>query len=173
MPVFKVICKENEYFNQNGVGKYKDDDALYDVISYCTRAGKACCVDGIAVYPPNAICEMELLARAYGKDCGLRLRHWVLSFSTQELKGIRKKQLPEALHKFGWYAASYYGEQYQILFSVHLDSDNPHIHFVMNTVNYKTGRKYPGDKADYYNYQRFLQDFFSGLGMVLMVSSDQ
>ena len=173
MPVFKVICKVNDHFCYNGNGKYKDDDALHDVISYCGRLGKACCVDGIAVYPPNAIFEMERLAQAYGKDRGLRLRHWILSFSAQEAKGIGKAQLPEVLHRIGWYAANYYGCQYQILFTIHLDSDNPHIHFVMSTVNYQTGKKYPGDMADYYAYQRYLRDFFSSYGMELIALSDQ
>lgn len=165
-----MICKETPYFKENGLGKYKDDDALHDVISYCTQSSKACYVDGIAVYAPDAIFEMERLAKAYGKDSGLRLRHWVLSFSAQEIKGIRKAQLPEVIHRFGWYAANYYGWQYQILFAVHLDNNNPHIHFVMNTVNYLTGKKYPGNKGDFYAYQKYLQDFFSEFGMVVVPS---
>ena len=173
MPVLKIIHKEKFHFHQNWSGKYKDDAALHDVISYCTQSSKACCVDGIAVYPSNAVFEMERLAQAFGKGSGLRLRHWIVSFSIRELKGFDKSQLPEILHSFGWYAANYYGWQYQTLFAVHLCCNNPHIHFVMNTVNYHTGAKYPGDKADYYRYQQYLQEFFNELGMILTVSSDQ
>lgn len=163
MPMLKLI---------HGPGKYSDDEALHDVISYCTRLGKACCVDGIAVYPPNVIFEMERLAQAYGKGNGLRLRHWILSFSAKDLKGFKKANFLEMLQRWGWYAASYYGGQYQILFSVHMDSKNAHIHFVMSTINYQTGLKYPGDKGDYYAYQQYLRDFFCELGMTLIVAPD-
>ena len=164
MPVLKVICREHPYFAQNSPGKYQDADALHDVLSYCGRADKASCVGGIGVYIPNAIYEMERLAQAYGKDQGVRLRHWVLSFSKAELKRTAKKNLPAMLHHFGWYAADYYGHQYQIVYAVHLDTNTPHIHFVMNTVNYRTGKKYPGDKADYYAYQTTFGSFSVTLG---------
>lgn len=173
MPVLKVICQEHPHFSQNDVGKYKDDNALHDVIAYCGRADKACCVGGIGVYPPNAVYEMERLARAYGKDQGVRLRHWVLSFSRDELKRIGKKALPAFIYNVGWYAASYYGHQYQIIFAIHMDTENPHIHFVMNTVNYRTGKKYPMDKEDYYRYQQYLRDFLHGYGMALIPAADQ
>lgn len=172
MPIFKVICVERLYFAQNGHEKYKDDHALSDVLAYCTRSGKAACIDGIGLYPPNAAYEMERLAQAYGKNQGVRLRHWMLSFSKDELKRVSRKALPDVLHHFGWYSASYYGHQYQILFAVHLDSSNPHIHFVMSSISHLTGKKYPGDKADYYAYQRYLRDFFSGYGMNLTPMSD-
>ena len=173
MPVLKVICQEHVHCAQNSAGKYKDDNALHDVLAYCGRYGKASLVDGIGVYPPNAIYEMERLAQAFGQARGVRLRHWTLSFSKEEVKKINRKSLLDMLHHFGWYAASYYGGQYQIVFTIHLDSDNPHIHFVMNTVNYRTGKKYPGDKADYYSYQQYLSNFFSCYGMILKVVSDQ
>lgn len=102
---------------------------------------------------------MERLAQAFGQAQGVRLRHWVLSFSKEEVKKIGRKARLETLKRFGWYAASYYGGQYQIFYAVHLDSNNPNIHFVMNTVNYQNGKKYPGDRADYYNYQQYLCDF--------------
>lgn len=93
MPIFKVICQERAHCTQNSAGKYKDDDALHDVLSYCGRYGKASCVDGIGVYPPNAIYEMQRLARAYGQDRGVRLRHWILSFSKDELRQFNKDNL--------------------------------------------------------------------------------
>lgn len=173
MPVLKIICQEHTYCTQDSLGKYQDDNALHDVLSYCGRYGKASCVDGIGVYPPNAVYEMERLARAYGQTQGVRLRHWVLSFPKEELKRISRKSLPAMLHHFGWYAANYYGGQYQIVFAIHTDSGNPHIHFVMNTVNYRTGKKYPGDKADYYRYQQYLGDFFSCHRMILRTVTDR
>lgn len=173
MPVFKVIHRVDPYFAQRGLSKYHDSEALDAVISYCTRINKACLVGGIGIYVPNAAYEMERLAQAYGKNDGLRLRHWILSFSKEEVRSIPRKDLPVILHRYAYYAAKYYGHQYQIIFAVHLNTDEPHIHFVMNTVNYLTGRKYPGDKADYYAYQQYLQEFFREQGMTLIPVADQ
>lgn len=169
----RIICFTGGDSYEIYAKKYKDDNSLHDVISYCGRLGKASYTDGIGVYPPNAVYEMVRMAQSYGQARGVRLRHWVLSFSKEEVRKIGRKARLETLKRFGWYAASYYGGQYQIVFAIHLDSDNPHIHFVMSTVNYRTGKKYPGDKADYYGYQRYLQDFFSCCGMILMAEPDQ
>lgn len=146
MPVLKVICRQEErYFAQTGFPKYHDDEALETVISYCRDPAKTAddLTGGLGVKVDQAAYEMDRLAWAYGKNCGLRLRHWVLSFSHKELKRFRSSAL-DILKKFAWYAAAYYGYQYQIIYAIHTDTDCPHIHFVMNTVSYTTGQKYGG-----------------------------
>ena len=114
---------------------------------------------------------MNLLAWAYGADKGLRLRHWILAFSSDEVKQFGSNVYPMLDH-IARQAAAYYGSQYQIIYAVHMDRDHPHIHFVMNTVNYATGRKYPGDKADYYAYQKYLGKILHPYGLYVMTVSD-
>ena len=78
------------------------------------------------------------------------------------------------IDEYAQYAALYYGGEYQIVYAVHEDSRHLHVHFVLNTLNYRTGKKYPGDKEDYYNFQRYLKDhlYYSMYGMKLIAVSD-
>ena len=86
--------------------------------------------------------------------------------------GYTPAQLVPAALDIARQAAAYYGSQYQIIYAVHMARDHPHIHFVMNTVSYVTGRKYPGDKADYYAYQKHLKDTLHPYGLYMMAVSD-
>lgn len=176
MPTFKVICRnETQLVAPTGLPKYHDDQALHDVVSYCLDYEKIPnhFVGSYGINPNHADLEMELLARAYGKASGLRLRHFVLAFSPDEVKRFHSK-VNETLLRIAWYAAGYYGGEYQIIFAVHEDTENPHIHFVMNTVSYLTGRKYRGDKADYYQFQSYLGQFLmEQYGLYLIPVKDQ
>ena len=62
-------------------------------------------------------------------------------------------------------AIRYYEQQYQILAAVHEDRPHIHIHFVMNTLNYRTGKKYPGDRADYYGFLAYLGKILKPYGL--------
>lgn len=139
MAIYKVV---------NQAGQYRDPDAIQDVISYITSGSKVSS-DGIicgAVSPENAAVEMNRVIESYHKKSGPWIRHSVLSFSPEEPITPRrvKKIAKECVH--------YYEDDYQIIAAVHEDRDHPHIHFVMNTTSYRTGRKYRGDKADYYGF---------------------
>ena len=177
MPVLKVICHQDPRFARMSVPKYHDDEALESVISYCQDFNKTATelVGGFGINVSQAAYEMDLLAHAYGKQKGLRLRHWILSFTDEEVRKVKRidrKVYPE-LKKFAWYAAAYYGSQYQIVFAVHTDSHCPHIHFVMNTVSYRTGLKYDGKKRDYFDYRQYLSAFFAQYGMQVIPVPDQ
>lgn len=173
MPVLKVICAQSPYFSGLGIPKYHDEEALSSVIAYCQNPDKikGGFVGGMGVNPSQAAYEMDMLAWAYGKDHGLRLRHWILSFAPKEVRRLCRKDY-FGLQKVAWYAASYYGWQYQIVYALHTDAEHVHIHFVMNTVNYQTGLKYEGKRQDYIAYQRYLAEFFEEYGLKLTVIPD-
>lgn len=177
MPVLKVIYSSKSQYAQRGIPKYHDEEALETVITYCQNPSKTASglVGGFGVNVSQAAYEMDLLAHAYGKNKGLRLRHWVISFDKGEISRLKRAgyRIYDTLANIAWYAASYYGYQYQIVYAVHKDSNQPHIHFVMNTVNFKTGHKYAGDKADYFAYQKYLTEFLQQYGMDLKSVPDQ
>ena len=167
VPNLTIFYKVNESFSQEeGAKKYHDNDALSKVTAYSTQYQKTAnqFIDGIGVNPRQAAMEMELLSRAYGKFSRLRLRHFQLSFSDEETRKLKRycgslQGVYDELDQIGWYAASYYGGQYQIIYAVHQDTSHPHIHFVMNVVHCNTGAKYRGDKADYYRFRNYLGKF--------------
>lgn len=173
MPIFKVKCTVNSYMQQvKGYGKYHDDASYEDVIRYCFNPQKLAGWGGRAVNPGQAAMEFQKLAKAYDKDYGVRLRHFVISFSEREANCLGY-DIYDYLNCFAEYVMDYYGNEYQIIYALHRSRKNPHIHFVMNTVNYKTGEKYRGDKQDYYAFQEYLRSFVRKyFGMELTVVSD-
>ena len=52
--------------------------------------------------------------------------------------------------------AAYYADRYQIVFGVHEDSDNLHIHFVFNSVSFVNGVKYSGGLDDMFRLKNFI-----------------
>jgi len=153
----KVITKNapDAFYDE----KYKDRYAVEDVIRYIFNPQKAKgYVGGWAVDPNCAAYEMELLAYLHHKDSGIRLRHWVITFADFELNQIcskYKRNIPEALYQLGFEFSAFYAPRYQIVFAAHLDTSSPHLHFVMNSVSYVDGTKFPGTKADLYDYEKY------------------
>lgn len=60
----------------------------------------------------------------------------------------------------GWRIAAYYADRYQIVFGVHEDTDNIHVHFVMNTVSFVDGLKYSGGYGDLYNLTNYVKKIY-------------
>ena len=175
MPALKVIYRQSSYWeNTTGCHKYHDSSALEDVITYCLQDKKtpSNLIGSFGVNIKQAAHEMYQLAKAYGKMGGMHLRHMVLTFSQEEVRHLGEKPLEE-IYKIGTYAAQYYGFEYQIVYAIHEDTTSYHIHFVMNTVSFRSGRQYRGDKADYYAFQRYMRDFLDEYyGMRLRVLAD-
>ena len=171
MPSFKVKHVADSHYPNGGYAKYHDGKAYETVISYCLNPEKASFVGGFGVNLTQAAYEMERVAQAFGNEDGLHLRHWILSFRQDEFGG--RKKIDHILQRIAWSAASYYASQYQIIYAVHRDTHNPHIHFVMSTTNFVTGGKYPGTKEDYYAYQRYLKDVLFPYGMYLTPVADR
>lgn len=152
MAVYKVV---------NQAGQYRDPDAVQDVINYITSESKVSS-DGIicgAVSPENAAAEMNHVIESYHKKSGPRIRHSVLSFSPEE------PITPRQVKKVAKECVQYYKDDYQIVSAVHEDRDHLHIHFVMNTTSYCTGRKYHGDKADYYGFLKHMSQATAPYGI--------
>lgn len=69
------------------------------------------------------------------KDHGRRLHHFIVSFPSE----IQEEQVifivAEAI-------ADYLGAEYQLLYGIHMNTDNLHIHIAINAVSYRTGLKW-------------------------------
>lgn len=174
MALLKVITQNSEISPYTS--KYKDKYALTDVIGYVLSLNKTDgYVGGWAVEPFQAAREMELLASLHHKTGGTRLRHWVISFSEDDLRhAVKKLHRTEmvTLKSLGYLFSKYYANEYQVVFGVHLDTENYHIHFVMNTVAYTDGHKYAGTKQEYYDYIKYAKAIASRCGFQLYQVKD-
>lgn len=62
-------------------------------------------------------------------------------------------------------AVKYYQGRYQILAAVHLDTNNLHCHYVLNTVPIRGGRKFDQKRSDLYRFRRYINKLLVERGL--------
>ena len=129
MPHLKIV---NEQY-----AKFQDTEIL--IHKYVIRHARMYGYGGLGVDPDHAAEQMELYRQYYGKTTQYALFHWILSFSKTE----SQKYDTAYLMGLGYRICEYFCREYQILFGIHWHKESWDMHFVMNIVNYRTGKKYP------------------------------
>lgn len=126
--------------------KYVDKD-LYDALQYVSndkKTDKKMFVSGINCNTKRAYERMTATKKRFGKTGGNVAYHGYQSFQTGEVT-------PEEAHKIGLETAGrMWGKNYEIVVTTHLNTDNLHNHFVVNSVSFKTGRKFENHISDHY-----------------------
>lgn len=126
--------------------KYLDAD-LYAALRYAgddDKTDKKMYVSAINCPAKRAYEHMMATKRRYGKTGGNVAYHGYQSFRTDEVT-------PEEAHKIGLETARrMWGKEYEIVVTTHLNTDNLHNHFVVNSVSFKTGRKFENHISDHY-----------------------
>lgn len=152
MATYKVKC---------GSGNYQTDSEIKQVLDYATDPKKTNTkiICGGALLPEIAVFAMECVTDAYHNEIGTHLRHSILSFSPEDAITIEDAANIEKT------AIQYYKDDYQILAAVHTDEPHLHIHFVMNTTNYRDGSKYKGHKQDLYAFRQHLKSILKPYGL--------
>ena len=97
---------------------------------------------GINLCPETAYEEMQAVKEIWHKTGGRKYKHYVLSFEEEV-------NLPaETLLEIGYKVGQYFADEYQLLISLHQNTDNLHLHIVQNTINMLTGKKLSLTKGD-------------------------
>ena len=128
---------------------YSNPSSLQEVIpKYIYR--KAHTYGGMSVDPQNAVEEMHLVKRLWLQMDGCQLKHFVLSFDDNEAAAYISGA--SSLETIAYMICEYFADEYQVIFGVHKDSERGkwHIHFVINSVSYRTGRKYISNQRNDY-----------------------
>ena len=115
---------------------------LKNIINYVLRDDKAVdyLVGGIGVNPTHTYDEFVIMKNIMGKTDKRLWYHFVQIFPPYD--NVTPEISIEVAHKL----VEYWKDEYQILIAVHQDKDHIHTHFVMNTVNIVTGKKYTQNK---------------------------
>ncbi|MEE0897266.1 MAG: relaxase/mobilization nuclease domain-containing protein, partial [Acutalibacteraceae bacterium] len=124
--------------------EYLDED-LYSAIRYVENDDKTdqtMYVSGINCSKHNAYNEMIAVKRRFGERGKNIAYHGYQSFAIGEVT-------PEEAHDIGKETArKMWGAKYQVVVTTHLNTDNIHNHFVVNSVSFKTGRKFRNGIGD-------------------------
>lgn len=128
-------------------GKFHDESSYHDAIQYITNPQKAKYVGSCNINDiHHADKEMMSVAEAYGKNRGKRVRHSILSF------GSHSGVTPEQANQYAAQIIQHYAPDYQMVYAVHTNTNELHLHFVMNQTAFSDGHKYEGKKRDYYQF---------------------
>lgn len=94
---------------------------------------------GSAVSTINPYDEMEAVKVVFGKTERGAFRHYVLSIEEDE--GVSLRCFRDCGIEICELISNFYGH-YQVLMAVHINTDNLHIHYVSNTIDYMTGERF-------------------------------
>ena len=123
------------------------DKDLYSALRYAAndeKTDKKMYVSAINCPKQLAYETMMDTKRRYGKLGGNVAYHGYQSFKTGEVT-------PEEAHTIGMETARrMWGDDYEIVVTTHLNTDNIHNHIVVNSVSFRTGRKFENHVADPY-----------------------
>ena len=126
--------------------KFLDDD-LYRALSYTQndeKTDKKMYVSTINCPKHDPYEAMMATKRQFGKMGGNVAYHGFQSFKPGEVT-------PEEAHQIGMETArKMWGNEYQIVVTTHLNTVSLHNHFVINSVSFKTGRKFENHVSDHY-----------------------
>ena len=134
----KDSWQKNLYCNENAV-----ENVIGYIFDECKMPHKI--IGGIGVScddKETAISQFKMVKEFYRNQKGKKVIHFWVSFEKQEILSVE-----EYLH-IGYMIADFFDENYQIIFALHENTDNDHLHFVVNTVSYKTGKKLRWHKGD-------------------------
>ena len=98
---------------------YPDLESVQRLLNYVLRTSF---YGGYAIDPEYAFDQMRLVKEAYHKTEGVQLKHFLLTFSHEEMMHLDFKDLLELGFQVGKVL-----ERYQIVYCIHLDSDYIHI----------------------------------------------
>lgn len=146
MPTVKEV---GEYYQKNSdvrnLIKYiAGDCAGKEKVRYCNGRG-------LPKDSKMAADKLIWVQKYYNKDNKRRLYHFIVSFDETVDDPNCIKMVAEAL-------AEKFFEKSQVYYGVHEDSDNLHIHFAVNSVSYRDGKKWHMNKREFSVFCRELKE---------------
>lgn len=119
---------------------------LYSAINYVMQDKKTVwngekLVSGQNCIPKFSFNEMMTTKHQWNKTDGKFYFHFVHSFSDKE--NITPKEAHEIAVEF-----AKHWKGFEVVIATHVDTDNAHTHFIINSVNCETGKKYHCDQSE-------------------------
>ena len=133
--------------------EYRDDAAVRHVTDYILEHAVA--VGGYGLSPEYPIPCMKGLKRAWNKDSGSRLCHYVITLTPREEYCFSIDELLS----LGTAFSRMLGE-YQTVYAVHANTRHLHLHIVMNTVSFLDGHKYSDGFFPLLRFRKQLQESY-------------
>ena len=147
--------------------RYLDDD-LYAALSYAenyNNTDRKIYVGGINCSKQNAYAEMIAVQRRFGLRGKIVGYHGIQSFREGEVTPEQAFEIGKATARKMW------GDKYQVLVTVHLNTENVHCHFVVNPVSIKDGTKFQNKIGDHKELRRVSDEICREHGLSVLENS--
>lgn len=148
--------------------EYLDED-LYAALRYAendNKTDKKMYVGGINCSKQNAYAEMVSVQKRFGNRGTVVAYHGIQSFDVSEVT-------PEEAFEIGKETARrMWGDRYQVLVTVHLNTDNIHCHFVVNPVSFKDGYKFKNKIGDHMELRKISDAVCREYGKSVLENAD-
>ena len=148
--------------------RYLDDD-LHAALSYAENDNKTdrkMYVGGINCSKQNAYAEMIAVQRRFGLRGKVVGYHGIQSFREGEVTPKQAFEIGKGTARRMW------GDKYQVLVTVHLNTDNVHCHFVVNPVSFKDGTKFQNKIGDHKELRRVSDKICREHGLSVLENSN-
>lgn len=105
-------------------------------------------IDGLNCFPESALEEFKFVKKRFGKEDGRMYYHIVQSFSPDD------NLTPETAHEIGLRLAEYFPD-FQVLVATHTNTQAVHNHLIMNSVNFKDGKKFHQSRDEMLEFKEY------------------
>ena len=120
--------------------------AAIDYIKASEKTDNGRLVGGINCQPDFAYDRMKSTKVKFGKTDKRQAYHFIISFEEGEVDDDTAFEITQR------FAKEYIGNEYEVVFSVHNNTDHKHGHIIFNSVNMVNGKKYRYEKGDWAKY---------------------
>ena len=170
-PIYKNLKATLDYADnpdKTTAREYLDDD-LYAALSYAendSKTDRKMYVGGINCSKQNAYAEMIAVQRRFGLRGKVVGYHGIQSFREGEVTPEQAFEIGKATARRMW------GDRYQVLVTVHLNTDNVHCHFVVNPVSFKDGTKFQNKIGDHKELRKISDEICRERGLSVLENSE-
>lgn len=144
------------FSNLKQVLKYAENDE-----KTIDKNEKTMYVTGVNCNRKTAYEEMSAVQKRFDKTTGNIAYHAYQSFKTGEVS-------PELAHEIGVKLAKQMWSEYQVLVATHFNTGTYHNHFVINSVNMFTGKKFNCNKGAYYHFRELSDELCREYGLTVI-----
>ena len=135
---------------------------LIDYVSNDEKTNNKEFVSGINCLPNIAYQEMMNTKKQFFKTDVIECFHGYQSFVSGEVT-------PEIAHEIGVkLAEKLWGDKYQVIVATHFNTGTYHNHFVVNSVNMFTGKKFNCNKGAYYHFRELSDELCKEYGLTVI-----
>lgn len=122
----------------------KDTKSLLEYLNDKLKTGGGKYIAGLGFVTNDYLNEFQAVKVANQKTAGRQFRQITISITPvgNDLSNDDYLEIGRKIAKY------YYDKGYQVIISFHLDTDTRHLHLLVNSVNYRNGKKFSQSKSD-------------------------